>query len=86
MYLKESKYRTDLITIIIHSTSPKEFYPTFIMCESPTLTIVSYFSATKFEIVSYNLKILSIIKKFVSSYTQLIKTVWLSKPFSLSWS
>lgn len=30
------------------------------MCESYTSKILSHFSATKFEIVSYNLKILSI--------------------------
>lgn len=38
------------------------------MCESHALKILSHFSATKFEIVSYNLKILS-IKDCVQSYT-----------------
>lgn len=78
MYLKESKYCSGLMPIIIHSTSPKEFYPVFIMCDSHTLRTLSHFSATKFAIVSCNLKILSI--KFVSSqkYTvdQQYKYMW----------
>ena len=40
VYLKcISKYHSDLVFIIIHSTFSKEFYTTFIMHDSHTLTV-----------------------------------------------
>lgn len=70
MYLEES-VNTIVIwyPFIIHSTSPKEFYLDFITCQSPTLKIVSHFSTTKFEIISYNSKILSITEVCLQLYT-----------------